>query len=159
MLTHSYYEEDPRVRREAEALVAAGRPVEVFGLRRPDDPAEGELEGVTLHRLDTQRHQGAGLATYASEYLSFFARAAVAATSAHGRARFALVQVHTLPDFLVFAALHFRLAGIPLVLDLHEAMPEFFRIRFPGAAHPLVQRLMLVQERVCVDSLTASTTC
>src|SRR5207253_6511633 len=88
MLTHSYYEEDPRVRREAEALVAAGRPVEVFGLRRPDDPAEGELEGVTLHRLDTQRHQGAGLATYASEYLSFFARAAMAATSAHSRARF-----------------------------------------------------------------------
>ena len=38
MVTHSYYEEDPRVRREAEALVAAGRQVDVFALRRPDDP-------------------------------------------------------------------------------------------------------------------------
>jgi hypothetical protein len=46
MLTHSYYEEDPRVRREAETLAAAGRPVVVYALRRPDDPPHGELEGV-----------------------------------------------------------------------------------------------------------------
>jgi glycosyltransferase involved in cell wall biosynthesis len=150
MLTHSYYEEDPRVRREAETLVRAGRPVEVFALRRPDDPPEGELEGVLLHRLDVQRHQGAGLGRYLVEYLSFIARASVTATAAHRRARFALVQVHTLPDFLVFAALHFRIAGIPLVLDLHEAMPEFFRIRFPRASNALVQRALLAQERASI---------
>src|SRR5438128_10054949 len=113
MLTHSYYEEDPRVRREAEALVRSGRPVEVFALRRPEDAPTGELAGVRIHRIDVQRHQGAGLGRYLAEYLSFLARASLAATVAHRRARFALVQVHTLPDFLVFAALQFRLAGIP----------------------------------------------
>ena len=61
MLTHSYYEEDPRVRREAEALVAAGRPVDVYGLRRPGEPAEVEVAGVRVHHLDVQRHQGARL--------------------------------------------------------------------------------------------------
>src|ERR1041384_1117703 len=115
MLTHSYYEEDPRVRREAESLVAAGRPVEVFGLRRPGDPPEGMVDGVRLHRLDVQRHQGAGLPRYLAEYAQFFVRATVAATAANRRARYALVHVHTLPDFLVFAGLHFRLAGVPLV--------------------------------------------
>ena len=35
MITHSYYEEDPRVRREAEAVAASGRPVDVLALRRP----------------------------------------------------------------------------------------------------------------------------
>ena len=30
MLVHAYYDEDPRVRREAESLVAGGRPVDVF---------------------------------------------------------------------------------------------------------------------------------
>jgi glycosyltransferase involved in cell wall biosynthesis len=150
MLTHSYYEEDPRVRREAEALVRAGRPVEVFALRREGDPPHGELEGVTIHRLDVQRHQGAGLIRYLREYLSFAARAAVATVAAHRRARFALVQVATLPDFLVFAALPFRLAGIPVVLDLHEAMPEFFRQRFPRASNALVQRALLAQERASI---------
>ena len=67
MLVHSYYDEDPRVRREAEALVARGRPVDVIGLRRPDDPPDGVLAGVHLTRIDVQRHQGAGLATYLRE--------------------------------------------------------------------------------------------
>src|SRR5687768_11704287 len=150
MLTHSYYDEDPRVRREAESLVIAGRPVDVYALRRPEDPPESIVDGVAVRRLDVQRHQGAGIATYVREYLSFLGRAALAATAANRARRYALVQVHTLPDFLVFAALHFRLAGVPLVLDLHEAMPEFFRLRFPGAATPLVQRALLLQERASI---------
>ena len=61
MLTHSYYEEDPRVRREAEALVSSGRPVHVFALRKPSDGPLAELDGVQIRRVDVQRHQGAGL--------------------------------------------------------------------------------------------------
>ena len=158
MLTHSYYEEDPRVRREAETLVASGRPVEVFGLRRPGDAVSGEVAGVRVHRLDVQRHQGAGLRTYLSEYVAFFARAAWAATQAHRRRPFALVQVHTLPDFLVFAGIQFRLAGLPLVLDLHEAMPEFFRMRFPRASNPIVHRLLELQERAAIAAADAAIT-
>ncbi len=68
MLVHSYYEEDPRVRRQAETLVASGRPVDVFSLRRPGDPPEGMLAGVRITRLDVQRHQGSPIATYLAEY-------------------------------------------------------------------------------------------
>jgi glycosyltransferase involved in cell wall biosynthesis len=77
-----------------------------------------------------RRHQGAGLATYLAEYLAFATRASVALARAHRRARFGLVQVHSLPDFLAFAGLPTKLAGVPLLLDLHEAMPDFFRSRF-----------------------------
>ncbi len=158
MLVHSYYEEDPRVRREAESLVAAGRPVVVFSLRRAGDPAVGELQGVEIRRLDVQRHQGASLATYLREYVEFFGRAGWAATSDHRRRRFALVQVHTVPDFLAFAGLPMRLAGVPLVLDLHEAMPEFFRMRFPRASNPLVQRTLRLQERLAIGAADAAIT-
>ncbi|HVA84696.1 MAG TPA: glycosyltransferase family 4 protein [Candidatus Saccharimonadales bacterium] len=158
MLTHSYYEEDPRVRREAETLVAAGRPVEVFALRRPGDAVSGELSGVRVHRLDVQRHQGAGLRTYLSEYAAFCGRAGWAATQSHRRRAFALVQVHTLPDFLVFAGVHFRLARVPLVLDLHEAMPEFFRMRFPRASNPVVHRLLVLQELAAIAAADAAIT-
>ncbi len=150
MLTHSYYEEDPRVRREAESLVAAGRPVDVIALRRPGDTADGVVDGVRVRRLDVQRHQGASLPVYLREYLEFLARAAVALVRMHRRRRYALVQVHTLPDFLAFAALPLRLVGVPILLDLHEAMPEFFRSRFPRAAGPLVHRLLLLQERLSI---------
>ena len=103
MLTHSYYEEDPRVRREAESLVRAGIPVEVLALRRPGDAPEATVAGVHLRRLDVQRHQGAGIATYLLEYAAFALRCLVALVLAHPRRRYRLVQVHTLPDFLVGA--------------------------------------------------------
>lgn len=158
MLTHSYYEEDPRVRREAEAVAASGRPVDVFALRRPGDPASEVLDGVRVHRLGVQRHQGAGLGTYAREYIAFLVRSGVALTSAHRRQRYGLVQVHTLPDFLVFAALPVRLTGVPVVLDLHEAMPEFFRSRFHGSAGRLGHALLRLQERAATRFASAVVT-
>ncbi len=158
MLTHSYYDEDPRVRREAESLVAAGRPVDVFALRRPDDPPRDEIDGVSVRRLNVQRHQGAGLGTYLLEYMGFLFRAAWAVTAAHRRRHYGLVQVHTLPDFLMVATLPLRLVRVPVLLDLHEAMPEFFRSRFPRAANPIAYRLLRIQERASIGLASAAVT-
>ncbi len=155
MIVHAYYEEDARVRREAEALVESGRPVDVFALRRAGDEPSGTVAGVRVTRLPVRRHQGAGIATYLTEYATFFVRAMFAAVAAHRRRRYALVQVHTLPDFLVFAALPLRLDGVPLVLDLHEAMPEFFRSRFPGSAGPVPHALLRAQETLATSAADA----
>jgi glycosyltransferase involved in cell wall biosynthesis len=158
MLTHSYYEEDPRVRREAETLADAGHQVEVFALRRPTDPQRESILGVDVRRLGVQRHQGAGLGVYLREYLSFFVRAGVGLTRAHARRRFSLVQVHTLPDFLVFATLPLRLTGVPVILDLHEAMPEFFGSRFGGRSRGLGRWILRVQERLACRFASAVVT-
>jgi len=158
MLVHSYYDEDPRVRREAESLVAAGYAVDVFALRREDDAMEADVAGVNVRRLGVQRHQGAGIAVYLREYVSFLVRAGWALTRAHRRRHYGLVQVHSLPDFLAFAAVPLRLAGVPLLLDLHEAMPEFFRSRFPRASNPLFYRLLRIQERLSIRLATAVVT-
>ncbi|MHB8959125.1 MAG: glycosyltransferase [Candidatus Limnocylindrales bacterium] len=158
MVVHSYYEEDPRVRREAEAVRAAGRAVEVFSLRREGDPPAGELNGVHIHRINVQRHQGASIGTYLREYADFMVRAGLALTRAHARRRFALVQVHTIPDALVLSALPLRLLGVPVILDMHEAMPEFFRMRFPGASRTAVRRALVVQERASIAVANAAIT-
>ncbi len=151
MLTHSNYEEDSRVRREAETLVRAGRPVDVYGLRRRGQGASDVIDGVRLTRLPVERHQGAGIGTYLAEYAEFFARSMMAATRAHRERRYALVQVHTLPDFLVFAGLPLRLAGgVPLLLDLHEAMPDFFRSRFPARTSRAADLVLRTQERLAI---------
>jgi glycosyltransferase involved in cell wall biosynthesis len=153
-VTHSYYEEDPRVRRQAETLASAGWRVDVFALRRPGDRADGSIAGVRIHHLAVRRHQGAGLWTYLAEYVAFFVRVAVALAATGLRRRFSIVQVATLPDWLVFAAFPWRLAGVPVVLDLHEAMPEFFRSRFPSASRSPVQRILLAQERASIAAAT-----
>ena len=66
--------------------------------------------------------------------------------------------MHTLPDFLVFAALPLKLVGVPVLLDLHEAMPEFFRMRFPRASNPFAHRLLLLQERLSIAAADAVVT-
>jgi glycosyltransferase involved in cell wall biosynthesis len=91
---------------------------------------------------------------YLAEYLAFFVRALFAVTRAHADRRYRLVQVHSLPDFLVFAALPLRAAGVPVVLDLHETMPDMFRSRFPGAANPLTHGLLLLEERLSIEAAT-----
>jgi glycosyltransferase involved in cell wall biosynthesis len=158
MIVHGYYEEDPRVRRQAETLQGLGRPVHVIGLRRADDPVDAVVDGVHVRHLDVQRHQGAGIGVYVTEYLSFLVRSMWAAARLHRRERFAVVQVHSPPDFLAFATLPLRLLGVPVILDLHEAMPEFFKMRFPGVRNPLVHGLVGLQERLSIAYSTATVT-
>jgi glycosyltransferase involved in cell wall biosynthesis len=45
-----------------------------------------------------------------------------------------------------------------VLLDLHEAMPEFFRSRFPRAANPVAYRLLRIQERVSIGMASAAVT-
>ena len=138
MLTHSYYEEDPRVRREAETLVAAAGRSRCSRCGGPAirSPASWPASGSIGWTSSATRARACGRTS--REYLAFFARAGWAATRAHRRSRFALLQVHTAAGFpRLRRAASSRLAGVPLVLDLHEAMPEFFRMRFPRASNPI----------------------
>ena len=158
MICHSYYEEDARIRREAAALRADGREVDVVSLRVPDSPADALVDGVRVHRISVQHVQGRSLTGYMGEYLSFLIRASVMATRLHRRRRYGLVQVHTLPDFLVFAALPLRLTGVPVVLDLHEAMPPFFRTRFKKLDRPFLVRCLELVERASIGAADAAIT-
>ncbi len=151
LVTHSYFDEDPRVTRQAQALVAAGRPVDVFALRRAEDPGENVVDGVRVVRLDVGRHQGAGLLVYLWEYLGFLLRVLWALVRNHPRRHYALVQVAAPPDPLVAAAVPLKLTGVPVILDLHEATPVFFRTRFPGASNRVTDAILHLAERISIS--------
>ena len=51
----SYYPSDPRVRREAEALVQKGMPVDVICLKGKNEPGKEVINGVCIYRLPVQR--------------------------------------------------------------------------------------------------------
>ena len=158
IVVHAYYDEDARIRRHAEALAAAGREVDVFALRRPGDAPQGRQGAISVHRLPVGRHQGAGLPVYLGEYLAFAGMAMVALTREHARRHYAVAHVATIPDFLVFATLPLRMVGVPVILDLHEAMPEFFSSRFPAASGRLPNALLRLQERSSIRYASAALT-
>ena len=138
IVVHAVYPGDPRIRRQADALTDAGHQVDVFALRAPDEAPEESIGPLRVIRLPVNR----GFTSFAghmAEYLAFAGMATWRLTREHRRRRYQLVQVATVPDFLAFAAAPIKLAGVPLLLDLHEDMPELFRDRF---AHPLLRPLM-----------------
>ncbi|MGH2428079.1 MAG: glycosyltransferase [Candidatus Limnocylindria bacterium] len=129
IMAHAAMPADPRVRRQADALLQAGHEVDVLALRESGQPAEERHEGLRILRLPVHR-RFAGFAGHLAEYAAFTAVAAWRLTREHRRRRYGLVQVATLPDFLVAAAAALKLNGVPLLLDLHEDMPAFFEDRF-----------------------------
>jgi glycosyltransferase involved in cell wall biosynthesis len=139
---------DPRVEREALALVARGHHVDVICARTVAAPRHEVVDGVRVHRLPVVRQRGSGLVSQLLEYTAFLAWSAAELLRLQMRARFDVVQVHNVPDFLVFAALPAKLVGTPVILDLHDLMPEFYASRFGGRMDSVPVRLVRWQERV-----------
>ncbi|HYV22440.1 MAG TPA: glycosyltransferase family 4 protein [Candidatus Bathyarchaeia archaeon] len=140
---------DARLTREVDALVAAGHEVDLICQSWPGQPREERKGRLAIHRLPQERRrQAIGKLRYLVEYGSFLVAAAVSAASLGIRRRFDVVQVNSLPDCLVFAALVPKLLGARVLLDLMEAMPEFFQIKYRlPAGHPAVRLLMFLEQQ------------
>lgn len=146
MIVHNHWP-DPRVEREARALVADGIDVDVLCARDPYNSPDSRFPGIEVHRLPVWRRRGRGPALQMLEYLAFMSLAMFHATVRHARRRYRTVQVHTPPDFLVFSTLPLKLTGAKVILDLHDLMPEFYASRFKTSLSSLPVRLISLQEK------------
>jgi len=146
VIRQHYYPQDPRVRREVKVLVQLGHEVDIICLARAGERPRERCDGVNIRRISLRRHQG-GTARYLLEYGAFGILAAVLAGWLQLRQRYDLVQVNSIPDTLIFAAVVPRLLGVPVLLDLHECMPEFFATKFrTGLAHPAVRAIAACEQ-------------
>ncbi|NJD61031.1 MAG: hypothetical protein C3F13_17850 [Anaerolineales bacterium] len=142
---------ESRVQREAEALVKHGVDVEVICIRLKGEPATDDYKGVKIYReryrLLTTLLRGNVLGEKFLKYLRFFFTAAFKLTRLHFQSRYDTVQVHNMPDFLVFCALIPKLLRVPIILDMHDLMPEFYAERF-GQTGSFLARSIRLQERL-----------
>jgi len=129
VVAYTEYAGDPRVRREAEVLVDDGYVVHAITARPRVGRSPTHLNGVHLTEAPVSIHRG-GKARYAYQYLLFFALSSLSLLRLCLRQRLALVHVHSLPDFQVFCAVPLKVVRVPVLLDLHEAMPEILSARF-----------------------------
>lgn len=130
ILLQNHYEIDIRVRRKAEALVAAGYSVDVLALQSSFSKSKTySLNGVTVHTVSLGKKRGS-LSRYSFEYLSFFVWAFFKVRSLVGRRRYSVIDVNNLPDFLVFAGSYAKWKGSKLVFDMHEITPEFYMSKY-----------------------------
>lgn len=149
VIRHGYFPQDPRVRKEVCALLEEGYEVHVICLRDINERPFELWCGVRIYRLPI-RHKRQGLLHYLFEYLGFFILAFLKVSILQQKHRYSLVQVNTMPDFLIFAAILPRLMGAKVVLDMHELMPEFFAARFKFPIASLLIRLIKLVERMSI---------
>jgi glycosyltransferase involved in cell wall biosynthesis len=148
MVVHAYYPlGETRVEREAQALLTEGWEVDVICLQDEGEPSIEEVDNVMVYRLPVRR-SGKGFLQQLLEYFTFFFLAFGKLTSLHLKKKYQTVQLHNLPDFLVFAGMVPKLTGSRLILDLHDLMPEFFAARFNRSINSLPVRLVKLQEKL-----------
>lgn len=147
ILLQNYYDIDIRVRRKAEALVSAGWSVDVLALRSHHGHKTYILNGVNVRTILLGKRRSS-LARYVFEYLAFFFWALFRLTIQMPRRRYALVDVNTLPDFLVFASILAKWKGAKVILDMHEITPEFYISRYGIAEKSWLVRILKYQEKI-----------
>jgi glycosyltransferase involved in cell wall biosynthesis len=137
------YPHDLLVRREAEALRDGGFEVDVICEPLSKDKVEEVINRVHVYRLPARLKRG-GIIPYVTSYIRFFFSAAFKLTTLHLRHRYSLIQVNTMPDFLVFVTLIPRLMGAKVGLFMYEPMPELWATLYNNR---LIVRLLQVLQR------------
>lgn len=130
MVAYTYYETDPRCRREATAAAEAGLDVHFYTLSKNGCHRISQIEGITLHELPSVRYRGNKSFFYIVSYIRFLFVASWNVLKHHLKSRFIVVHVNTMPDFMVLTALLPRLFGAKVILDIHDVMPELYMTKF-----------------------------
>ncbi|HEX5713928.1 MAG TPA: glycosyltransferase family 4 protein [Solirubrobacterales bacterium] len=146
MVHYSDFVVDSRIQRQARALAERGDRVDCVCLNDAEEIGVGEGT-IALHRAAAGKPRG-GKRAYLEGNARFLAGAARKVSALDRQQPFDLIEVHNMPDALVFTALRPKLRGTPLILNFHDTFPELFATLFNRPPnHPLV-RLIRAEERV-----------
>jgi glycosyltransferase involved in cell wall biosynthesis len=148
MLAYTFYENDGRVMRYAEALAQAGVEVDAIVLGREGQAREEMLHGVRVLRVQTREKNERTKLTYLTRILRFFWRSMLEVTRQHRAAPYSVIHVHSVPDFEVFATLVPKLLGAKVILDIHDIVPEFYAAKFGIDHHSVTFKALKFVERL-----------
>ena len=144
ILGYLTYRSDARVKNQVRVLAENGYAVDVICL------AEGsaeKIDSVNLIGIRVPRYRGASPMHYVRTYSGFFLRAAIRATLLALRRRYEVVIVCNMPDFLVLCVLVPKLLGARIVLDVHDPLPELYRVKFGHRPGGPGERALMMEER------------
>jgi len=141
-----YYPWQPPLKRDAETLVSHGYQVDLLCLRNKGEKARETIGGVNVYRLPGE-HYRKGVLRYVFEYSYFFIAASLALSWLSLKERYDVIEVDTMPDFLVFATLFPRLLGARVILYMFENMPQLFASTYQISDGHISAKLMRLVEK------------
>ncbi len=149
MVMFSFYPDDPRPRRAAEALAREAAQVDFICLAAKNTPDREQFGAIDVLRIPLKK-QRQGKLEYFYQYAIFTLISAAILAMRSIRHRYDLVYVHNMPDVLVFSALVPKALGAKVILDQHDPMPELMTTIFGAHKNSLAVSLLRQLEKLSI---------
>ena len=147
IIRHDYYPRENHVRRDAEAVRDAGYQVDIICSKLKNEKNSEIVDRINVYRMPIS-HQRGGPLRYIIEYPAFFILSFIKLTLLHLEKKYAIIEVDTMPDFLIFVTVVPKLLGAKTILYMFEAMPEIFASKHKVSHQHLIVRLLGIIERI-----------
>ncbi len=141
------YPKDPRVRKEAQALISAGYLVTVISPAETKQRFWEVIDRVNVYRFPAPP-QASGTLSYLVEYAYSMVAIFVLTFWIFIRHGFDIIHAANPPDTLVLIAAFYKLFGKRFVFDHHDLAPEMYCARFPHGARTWIYITLLWCERL-----------
>ena len=134
------------MKRYAEYLADDGHHVDVVCLASEDGDSQDGHPGVTAHPISLTRTRREKLGLVVN-WLKLSALMFMKVTRLDLQQPYDCIHVHNMPDFLVFCALVPRLRGCPVLLNIHDPMPELACSKLGlSHLHPIVRAQSFIEK-------------
>jgi glycosyltransferase involved in cell wall biosynthesis len=141
IVRHKVYPGQRNLRRSAETLTKEGYQVDVICLGSKEQKKRETMNGVNIHRISMNYHRGK-VFWYIFDYAAFCMLVSLKLAWLSLKKRYDVVEVQTMPDFLVFVTLFPRLLGSKVVLYMFENAAELFISSFRVSRDHIGARLL-----------------
>jgi peptidoglycan/xylan/chitin deacetylase (PgdA/CDA1 family)/glycosyltransferase involved in cell wall biosynthesis/predicted RNA methylase len=131
-----------------EALTSAGVIEDIICLRGPHEAEIQSFGNVTAYRLANGAGDKEGMRKYLWLSCKFTLLALCKLLALSVSHRYGAIQIHNMPDYLVFVAIFHKLLGRPVVLDLHDLTPELFASKWQNRKISLLQKIVCWAEKI-----------
>ena len=129
------------LRRSAENLLEEGYEVDVICVGSKGESKREMINGVNIHRVFFKYHRNS-VFWYLFDYTAFFVLTSLKLAWLFLKKRYDVIEVQTMPDFLVFVTLFPRLLGSKVILYMFENTPQVFISSFGMRGNHVVTTLL-----------------
>ncbi len=148
MVTQSCYITDSRVRRQAEILSHSGHQVDIINLYHPIRPKKEKFGSVTTYGILKNRNRR-GIVKYLGFSILFFIKVFIKLQILSLKNKYAIIEIHNMPEFLVFTTIIQKLTGSKVMLDLHDLTPELFQTKWENYITLLIPFVKFIEKISC----------
>jgi glycosyltransferase involved in cell wall biosynthesis len=146
MIAQSNYVSDPRIMRQAYALEKNGYQVDILGLGWNDDPKIVNRDSITSIKVMNHFPQES-IPSYLFYSVIFFFKVQFKLLRLSINRKYSLIQIHNMPDYLVFVTFFHKIFGTPVLLDMHDLTVELFNEKWSPRTFKYFKPILTIIEK------------